>query len=230
MEATLKGGRAFAVLRIALSPGEWVKAEKNGMVAMSGTLKLSARMDGGILRSIARRFSGETVFFQEIRATDKAGWVMLAPTAPGAIIQIDLAGKTGITAEKGAFLAATEHVQISTRVQRPIKGFLGGEGFLLVKISGQGTVFLNGFGAVETLTLLPDQEIMVDNTHLVAWDDTVSYTIGKGGTSWTSAVLAGEGLVARMKGPGRVWIQTRTPMGFAEWLTALQARTKSASS
>ena len=230
MEATLKGGRAFAALRVALSPGEWLKAEKNAMIAMSGTLKLSARMDGGLLRSLARRFSGETFFLQEIRATDKAGWVMLAPTAPGAIVQIDLAGKTGITAEKGAFLAATEHVQVSSRVQRPLKGFFGGEGFVLVKITGQGTVFLNGFGAIETVTLLPEQEIMVDNTHLIAWDDTVTYTMGKGGSSWTSAVLAGEGLVARMKGPGRVWMQTRTPHGFADWLTSLQARMKSANS
>ncbi|MDB5477604.1 MAG: hypothetical protein JWM96_99, partial [Alphaproteobacteria bacterium] len=59
MHYIIKGGNAFSSLRIELGPEEWIKAEKNAMLAMSGALKLSARLDGGLLRGIARRFSGE---------------------------------------------------------------------------------------------------------------------------------------------------------------------------
>ncbi len=237
MKYLIKGG-AFAALHIDLQADEWVKAEKNAMVAMSGDMKLSSRMDGGILRSFARKFSGESFFFQEIRAADKPGWVVLSPITLGGVTPIELDGRTGITAEKSSFLAATEHVSISSSVQRLLKGLFGGEGFVVIKISGQGTVFLSSFGAIEMITLQPGQEIVVDNTHLVAWEDSVTYTLGKGGTSWMSAVLAGEGLIARMKGPdktsgkkeGRVWIQTRTPQGFKHWMGVLRGAVNSGNS
>lgn len=220
MKPIIKGG-AFSSLHIDLQPGERIKAEKNAMVAMSGDLKLSGRMDGGLLRSLARKFSGESFFFQEIRAETKPGWILLSPTSPGGLVAIELDGKTGITAEKSAFLAATEHVNISSKIQRLLTGFFGGEGFIVVKIDGKGTVFLSSFGALETIILTSGQEIIVDNTHLVAWEDGVSYTLGKGGTSWMSAALGGEGIIAKMKGPGRVWVQTRTPQAFRQWLGVL---------
>lgn len=233
MRYLIKGG-AFSALHVDLQPQEWVKAEKNAMVAMSGDMRLSSRMDGGLLRSIARKFSGESFFFQEIRAPDKPGWVLLSPISPGGITPIELDGRTTITAEKSSFLAATENISVSSSVQRLVKGLLGGEGFIVVKIGGQGTVFLSSFGAIEMITLQPDQEVVVDNTHLVAWEDNVKYTLGKGGTSWMSAVLAGEGLIARMKGPekgqGRVWIQTRTPQAFRHWIGGLRPQENSGNS
>lgn len=227
MKHLIKGGNTSGCLRVEMDKGEWIKAEKNAMIAMGGNLKLSARIDGGFLRGMARKFSGESFFQQEIRAADGAGWVMLAPVLPGAVVAIDLYGKTGITAEKGAFLAATQDVTISSKIQRLIKGFFGGEGFIVIKISGSGTVFLNSFGAVETITLLEGEEITVDNTHLMAWEDSVRYALGKGGASWTSAVLAGEGFTAKMTGPGRIWIQTRTLTTFCERLGILPQRKKS---
>lgn len=228
MQHVIKGGQAFAALRIDLEPGEQIKAEKNAMVAMSGELQLSAKIDGGLLRGLARKFSGESFFFQSIAATNKPGWVMLAHVQPGAITAIELQGK-GITAEKGAFLAATPGINISSKVQRLIKAMFGGEGFVVVKIDGRGTVFLGGFGAVEAITLLPDQEVVVDNTHLVAWEDGVTYNLGRGGTSWMSAALGGEGFIARLKGPGRIWVQTRTVHAFRQWLGInLNARANSA--
>ena len=233
MRYLIKGG-AFSTLHVDLLPNERVKAEKNAMIAMSGDVKLSGRMDGGILRSLARKFSGESFFFQEIRTENKSGWVMLSPISPGGVTPIELDGHTTITAEKSSFLAATENVSISSNVQRLMTGLLGGEGFIVVKISGTGTVFLSSFGAIELITLQAGQEIVVDNTHLVAWEDSVKYTIGKGGTSWMSAMLAGEGLIARMKGPekgqGRVWIQTRTPQGFGHWISALRGPQNSGNS
>ncbi len=90
MNHVIKGGSAYASVRIDLEPGEWVKAEKNSMVAMSGDLKLTAKADGGFLRGLARKFSGESFFFQEIRSHTTPGWAILAPAMPGAIAAIDL--------------------------------------------------------------------------------------------------------------------------------------------
>src|SRR5690606_34526974 len=149
MQHIVKGGTAFSALQVNLQKGEWIKAEKNAMMAMSGDLTLSARMDGGFLRGLARKFSGESFFFQEIRAEKGPGWVMLAPVSPGAVTAVELDGKTELTAEKGAFLAATEHVSISSTVQHLGKAIFGGEGFVVVKIGGRGTVFFGGFGAIE---------------------------------------------------------------------------------
>src|SRR5688572_3057647 len=200
MQYVIKGGTAFSALQVNLQKGEWIKAEKNAMMAMSGDLTLSARMDGGFLRGLARKFSGESFFFQEVRAEKSPGWVMLAPISPGSVAAIDLDGQHGITAEKGAFLAATEHVTISSTVQNLTKTLFGGEGFVVVKIGGRGTVFLSGFGALELITLVENQDIVVDNTHLVAWEESVTYKLAKGGTSWMSAVLGGEAITARLKG------------------------------
>jgi uncharacterized protein (TIGR00266 family) len=227
MNHVIKGGTAFSALQVNLQQGEWLKAESNAMMAMSGNVTLSARADGGILRGLARKFSGESFFFQEIRADKGAGWVMLAPVSPGAVAAIELDGNTGLTAEKGSFLAATEHVTISSTVQSLGKAFFGGEGFVVVKIGGRGTVFLGGFGAVEILTLEAGQEIVVDNTHLIAWEDGITYNLGKGGTSWTQAFLGGEVIAARLKGPGRVWVQTRTLPAFRGWLGILPSQLRS---
>lgn len=230
MHYSLTGGDAFAALRVELQPNEAIKAEKNAMVAMSGHLKLGVKIDGGLLRGLARRFSGEGFFFQDIRAEDEAGWAMLAPTALGGITAVEMTEGNGITAEKGAFLAATSGITVSSTLQRLVKTMLGGEGFVVVKIGGSGTVFLSGFGAIQMLSLLPGQHLTVDNTHLIAWEDSVSYTMGRGGKSWMSAVLGGEGFVAQLHGPGRIWIQTRTPQGFHSWLRALSPPEKTANS
>lgn len=221
MHHVIKGGSAFASLRVELAPGDTVKATRNAMMAMSGELQLGARMDGGILRSIARKFTGESFFFQNISAGEEPGWVMLAPPMPGAITAIELHGRNSLIAEKSTFLAATASVEISGTLQQPFKALLSGTSFAAVKVTGPGIAFLCGFGAIEPVTLIPDQEITVNTGHLIAWDESVTYSPGRGGRSWSAAVLGGSGLVARVKGPGRVWVQTRTMDGFKEWLGAL---------
>lgn len=228
MNHVIKGGSAFAALQVNLQKGEAIKSEKNAMMAMSGDLTLGARMDGGLLRGLARKFSGESFFFQEIKADKGPGWVMLAPRMPGAVTAIELDGKTELTAEKGAFLAATENIAISSGVQNLTKAVFGGEGLVVVKITGRGTVWLASFGAAECINLDSGQDIAVDNTHLVAWDDGVTYSLGKGGKSWMSAIFGGEGIVAKLKGPGRVWVQTRTVPAFRSWLGVLLPRQNSA--
>jgi uncharacterized protein (TIGR00266 family) len=98
------------------------------------------------------------------------------------------------------------------------RGLLGGEGFFILKISGKGTLVLNSFGAIHKIELKPDQEYIVDNSHLVAWSATTSYSIEKATSGWVASFTSGEGFVCRFRGPGLVYIQSRNPGSFGAWI------------
>lgn len=218
MKYDFSGGSAFPVVRMELAQGESVKAESGAMVAMADGMKLSGKADGGILKGIARKFSGESFFMQHIEAEAGAGWVMLAAPMPGGIKAVEVAAGRGLTVQKNGFLAATQGVSVSTKVQSLTKGILSGEGLFVVKIEGQGTVFLASYGAIEMLELQPGEKVLIDNGHLVAWDADMKYSITKGATSWFSAATSGEGFACRFEGPGRVMFQTRNPQALGGWL------------
>jgi uncharacterized protein (AIM24 family) len=95
---------------------------------------------------------------------------------------------------------------------------LGGEGFFILRVSGTGQLILNSFGAIHKVELKPDQEYIVDNSHLVAWTATTSYNIEKAAAGWIASFTSGEGFVCRFRGPGVVYIQSRNPGGFGAWL------------
>ena len=81
-----------------------------------------------------------------------------------------------------------------------------------------GTLVLNSFGAIHKIELKPDQEYIVDNSHLVAWSATTSYNIEKAASGWVASFTSGEGLVCRFRGPGVVYIQSRNPGSFGAWI------------
>lgn len=218
MQYDFSGGSSFPVLRVELSPGESIKAESGAMVAMSDGMKLSGKADGGILKGIARKFSGESFFMQHIEAEASAGWVMLAAAMPGGIQAVDITAGKELTVQKNGFLAATQGVSVSTKVQSLTKGLFSGEGLFVVKISGEGTAFLSTYGSIVTLDIPAGESVLVDNGHLVAWDADMKYTLTKGAKSWMSAATSGEGLACRFQGPGRVLIQTRNPNELGGWL------------
>lgn len=218
MKYDFSGGSAFPLLRVELAAGESVKAESGAMVAMSDGMKLTGKADGGILKGIARKFSGESFFMQHIEAETAAGWVMLAAPMPGGISAVDVSAGRELTVQKNGFLAATQDISVSTKVQSLTKGILSGEGLFVVKIGGAGTVFLASYGSIETIDLKPGEKVLIDNGHLVAWDADMKYSITKGATSWFSAATSGEGFACRFEGPGRVMFQTRNPQALGGWI------------
>ncbi|MDE1151801.1 MAG: TIGR00266 family protein [Micavibrio sp.] len=211
------GDSAFPLLRAMFMPGDTLKAESGAMVAMSENMRLTAKADGGFMKSIARRFSGESFFMQRLEADGGPGWALLSASTPGDIAAIDLNG-TELTVQKGGFLAATDDIQVSTKAQGLFKGMFSGEGFFVVKISGTGTVFIATYGSMYPLNIPAGESVVINNGHLVAWDSTMKYDITKGASTWVSSVTSGEGLACRFYGPGRVYIQTRNPVQLAMWL------------
>lgn len=218
MKHDIIGGTAFPMVRFYLEQGETVKSEAGAMVAMTRALKLFGKADGGILKSVARMFSGESFFMQSITAESGPGWVLLSPAVPGEIAPVEIREGQEMIVQKDGFFAGSSGIEVSTKMQSLSKGLFSGEGFFVVKVSGQGTAFLSSYGSIHTIELPKGEDVLIDNGHLVAWDASMKYEITKGASSWTSSVTAGEGLACRFFGPGRVMIQTRNPNALGAWL------------
>ena len=210
---------AFPMVRVHLAEGETVKAESGAMVAASPAISIESKMEGGFLGALSRKvLTGEKFFFQTLRASRGAGEVLLAPTVPGDIVVMELDGVNEYMVQKDGFLAGSEGVTIESRMQSLTRGLLGGEGFFILKIGGSGQLILNSFGAIHRIDLKPEEEYIVDNSHLVAWSATTSYNIEKASSGWIASLTSGEGFVCRFRGPGVVFIQSRNPGSFGTWI------------
>lgn len=217
---------AFPLVEIKLQKGEMVKAESGAMVSMSNTIDVEGRAEGGFMQGLGRMLAGEKFFFQTLMANRGDGEVLLAPSALGGIEDIVLDGSYGLCVQKDGFLAATQGIEVSTQMQNLAKGVFSGAGFFIVKISGKGTVFINSLGAIHPINVPSGEEVIIDNSHLVAWPEYMEYTIEKASKGWISSFTSGEGLVCRFRGPGTVLIQSRNPSGFGTWMRQFVSSSK----
>lgn len=210
---------AFPMIRVNLQRGESIKAESGAMVAMENTIDVDGKIEGGIFKGIGRMFAGEKFFFQTLAANRGDGEVFIATATPGGVIPIELDGFSNWTIQKDGFLASSNSVEIDTTMQNLAKGIFSGEGFFVLKARGKGTLFVSSFGEIHELDIPAGKEYIIDNKHLVAWQDSMSYSLEKASSSgWISSITSGEGIVCRFKGPGKVYIQTRNPDAFGGWI------------
>ena len=216
---------AFPIVECHLERGESIKAESDAMIAMSPTIDVEGKMDGGLLRGLARKFlSGESLFFQELTARRGAGTVLFGHSQIGGILDVELDGSYGLMIQKDGFLASTQGITVDTEMQNLSRGFLSGEGFFILNARGNGTVFVSSYGVIHPINLDNGEEVIIDNGHLVAWPDYMNYEMERASNGWISSFTSGEGVVCRFRGPGVVLIQTRNPNNFEK---ALERRIKS---
>lgn len=162
--------------------------------------------------------SGEKFFFQELSAKGREAEVTLAPVSLGNVVAVHLDGSYPLYVQKDGFLAATQGIEIGTKMQNLSKGILSGEGFFIIEIRGRGTVFLSSFGAVDTKEVKAGEELIIDNGHLVAWPGHMDYHIERASRGWISTFTTGEVAVCRFRGPGIIFIQTRHTRAIAAML------------
>jgi len=206
------------IVKAMLPAGQSIYADSGAMMSMTPGIAIESSMRGGVMGALSRSLlRGETFFYLTLTAGSGAGEAMLAPAMMGGIEILTLTG-TEYFLQKGAFLAAEHEVHLSTKTQNLTKGMLSGEGFFVTRVGGSGTLIMNTFGSLMRFDLAPGEEYIVDNHHLVAWEATTSYTIQKAAAGWISSFTSGEGFVCRFKGPGTVYVQTRSPSAFAGWL------------
>jgi len=209
---------AFPMLKVPLRQGEAIKAESGAMVAMSGSVDVEGKLEGGLMGGLGRMLTGEKFFFQTLAARRGPGEVLLSPVTPGDIFPIELDGSETWCVQKDGFFAAAQAVDINTKMQNLAQGLFSGEGFFIIKASGRGTLFVSSYGAIHALDVPSGEDMVVDNAHLVAWPERLSYTVEKASSGWLSSFTSGEGMVCRFRGPGRVLIQTRNPGAFGSWI------------
>jgi uncharacterized protein (TIGR00266 family) len=209
---------AFTMLKVNLNANEILKAESGAMVAMSETIDVEGKMEGGVLGGLGRMLTGEKFFFQKLVASRGAGEVLLAPSTPGDLMAIDITPSTPYIVQKDGFLAGSDSLEISTKMQNLTKGLFSGEGFFVINVSGSGTLFVSSFGAIHEVDIPTGESLIIDNAHLVAWPANVEYNIEKASSGWVSSFTSGEMLVCRFRGPGKVFIQSRNPQGFGDWI------------
>ena len=222
-------GQELQFVEIELDPGESAVAEAGALVWKDASVAMttvfgdgSADQGGGFMGKLLgagkRLVTGEslftTVFTHEGRG--KARVAFASPT-PGAIlpIRLDTVGGT-LICQKDSFLCAAKGVQIGIAFQRRVMtGLFGGEGFIMQKLDGDGWVFVQMGGTVVERELAPGEEIHVDTGCLAAYTPSVDFDLVAVGGIRTM-FSAGEGaFFARLRGPGKVWVQSLPFSRFA---------------
>ncbi len=217
MRYEVKYQPSYAIALVDLEVGEAVQAEAGAMVSMSSSIEMETTTGGGLLSGLKRSvLGGESFFINKFEAKSQAGQVTLAPALPGDIMALDLQGGTTLLVQSGSFLAATEGVNVDTK-WGGAKSFFSSEGLFLLRCTGQGTIWVSSYGAIHPIDLGVGEPYVVDTGHMVAFDDTVKYDVGRAG-GWKSTLFSGEGLVVRLTGPGRFFMQTRSEDAFLSWL------------
>lgn len=209
-------GHNLQIARVHLQPGQDIYAEAGKMVYKSASVDWQTRMMGQslgdkIIGALKRKLSGESLFFTHFRANAAEGEVGFAGHYPGKIQVFELAPGQTIMVQRDGFLFAQGTVGFDIAMVRKLgAGLLGGEGFILQKLTGPGAVFVHAGGDHVDFTLAPGETLQVQTGHLVAFEPTVDYDIQMVGSIRT-AIFGGEGLfLATLTGPGRVILQSMT--------------------
>jgi len=170
------------------------------------------------MKGLGRMFSGDSLFIATYTASRPNQEIVLASSFPGNIAAIDVS-RIPVIAQKSAFLCAQPSVSLSAHIVRGLSGGLfGGEGFVLQRLSGIGTAFIEIDGSLVERVLAPGETIKVDTGNVAAYEESVQYQaeMVKG---FKNILFGGEGLfLTTLIGPGRVWLQTMTLPGFARQL------------
>ncbi|MCK5458492.1 MAG: TIGR00266 family protein [Thermoplasmatales archaeon] len=209
-------GDNLQLVTLQIDPGEKIYAEAGSMVYQSGNINMEAKMRGGFLKGLGRKFAGETMFLTEFTSAGGTGMISFGGNAPGTIKSIELTSDKDFIVQKDAFLVAEDNVDMSIAFQKKLgAAFFGGEGFILEKLSGNGTVFIHACGDFVEFDLKPEQILKVDTGCVVGWDDTVTYDIQRV-KGIKTMFFGGEGLfLTTLKGPGKLLIQSMTLSNLA---------------
>ncbi|QDU66414.1 TIGR00266 family protein [Engelhardtia mirabilis] len=215
MKITIDSVGAFGSALVALEGDERFVSESGALYRSSVNVDVDVttrtRGRGGLLGGLGRLLAGNSFFLSTYTLTDGgAGEVALAPTLEGEVRRIDLNGDRW-TCAGASFLGAGSEVGLETRFQG-LRGMVSGEGLFLVEAHGTGPLLVSAFGSIHELEV--EDELVVDTGHLVAFEEGLDYTIDRAGGSWIQSFLGGEGFVLRLRGRGRVLLQSHDPGRF----------------
>lgn len=208
MKYEIVGGQLPVVI-CKLDAGEKMFTESGGMCWMDDGFDMDSNTRGGLLKGLGRAMSGESIFLTSYTSDHHDAEIAFGSSFPGKIIPLSLREGEKRIIQKTAFLAAEDSVKLELHFRKKLgAGFFGGEGFILQKVIGPGTAFLEIDGDIVEKDLAPGEIIKVDQGYIAAFEESVSFDITtvKG---LKNKFLSGEGFfLATLKGPGKVWLQT----------------------
>jgi uncharacterized protein (TIGR00266 family) len=206
-------GTTMPVLEVLLQPGESVFSEAGELSWMTQAIQMTTHTQmgggGGFFGVLKRVAGGGSIFMTEYRAMGAPGEIAFATKVPGHILPIEVAGGQEFMIHRHGFLCATDQVQIGVGFQQSLgAGIFGGDGFLLQKISGYGTAWIELSGEVIVKDLAPGETLRVHPGHVGAFMGSVAFQITMV-PGIKNIIFGGDGLfLASLMGPGRVWLQT----------------------
>jgi uncharacterized protein (TIGR00266 family) len=210
-------GDNLQVVRIRMKPGQEVYAEAGKMLYKTPSVNWETRMSGETISqkiwgALKRKLSGESLFLTYFRLMGgNTGEVGFAGSYPGRIQSFDLKAGQSVLVQRDSFLCAATTVTFSIAFVKKLgTGLFGGEGFILQKLTGPGTVFIHGGGDFVEFQLGPGDGLQVDTGCIVGFEESVDYDIQFVGGIKT-ALFGGEGIfLATLRGPGKVLVQSMT--------------------
>ena len=201
-------GETLPVVICRLDAGEKMVTEGGGMSWMSPNMTMETTTNGGAGKAFGRMFAGEKLF-QNIYTAQGAGMIAFASSFPGSIRAFTIGPGQEIVLQKSAFLASEYGVTTSVFFNKKVgSGLFGGEGFIMQKLSGHGTAFVEIDGYAVEYDLAPGQSMIVDTGYLAAMDAACSMEIVSV-PGVKNMLFGGEGVFNTVvKGPGKIILQT----------------------
>jgi uncharacterized protein (TIGR00266 family) len=214
MDISIEHGPGSAAACVQLGTDETITAEGGSMISMSGNMDIKTtthkKGGGNLSKAVLRMLSGEDFFLNHYTSKEQNGQVWLATAIPGDMRVYDL-NQESLVVQGSSFVACSQDVEIDFGWQG-FKSFLSGERAFWINLNGTGKTVINAFGCIYPVEV--DGEYIVDTGHIVAFNESLDFSISKAGKSWLSSFLGGEGLVCRFQGQGTVWCQSHDPDRF----------------
>lgn len=208
MKVELRHSPAYAVARCWLNPNEAIKVQPGAMMAHSFGVTIEAKADGGLLRGLGRMIGGESFFTSTFTAGQQGGWVDVIPESVGDVVAVDIDRNTDFVLTKGAWLANDGDIEV--KPDASISGMFAGEGLVVLRARGTGTLVVSSYGALDVVSLGQGEGFTVDTGHLVGWESTIQMRTRKA-AGFFNSMKSKEGLVVDLQGPGDLIMQTRVP-------------------
>jgi len=220
MDIEIVHGPGSSAARVRFARNETCVAEGGSMICMRGDFAVETatqQKSRSIMGGLKRMLGGESFFLNFFTSQSDSGEVLFSTALPGDMVSLPISN-VGIIVEGGAFVVREQSVEMDLSWQG-LKSMFSGEGLFWLRMHGSGQVVVSTFGAMYSIDV--DGEYIVDTGHIVAFEESLNFSITKAGKSWISSMLGGEGLVCRFSGKGRVWCQSHAAPAFGGLLGPL---------
>src|SRR6202041_1985095 len=214
-------GTTMPVLEFVLEPNESIISEAGELSWMGPSIQMTTHTQfgggGGLFGVLKRVAGGGSIFMTEYRAIGASGELAFATKLPGHIVPVEVSPGHEFMIHRHGFLCATPQIQIGVGFQQSLgAGIFGGDGFLLQKVSGQGTAWIELSGELIMKNLAPGEVLRVHPGHVGAFQASVGFQITMV-PGLKNAIFGGDGIfLAVLAGPGTVWLQTLLMSRFAD--------------